>query len=342
MKARIVSESFRFQKGEGMATIRDVARMAGVSQSTVSKYINGGQVRPANLEAIRNAISALDYRVNPFARSLKTQRSHSVGILLPTLDVSFYSHIFTALDKVLRKNGYHTIISCYSSDHGLERDYLNFLIGTGVDGLIYLPENLTAEEFSEITANRGVPVIQVDRAIPGVSSDAVLTDNTESAYQAILHLIRQGHRRIAAISGPGSLQTARERIAGYLRALEEAGIHYDDSLVIRGEHSFATGYQGFVELMSLSAPPTAIFSTNSDTTIGLITAARERGVNIPNDVTVFGYDCVDICSMMTPPLPVVHQPEQEIGRTAAAWLIQRLEGDDSPPRTVRLKCGIHL
>lgn len=342
MKARIVSESFRFQKGEGMATIRDVARMAGVSQSTVSKYINGGQVRPANLESIRNAISALDYRVNPFARSLKTQRSHSVGILLPTLDVSFYSHIFTALDKVLRENGYHTLISCYSSDHGLERDYLNFLIGTGVDGLIYLPESLTADEFSEITANRGVPVIQVDRAIPGVFSDTVLTDNTESAYQAILHLIRHGHRRIAAISGPGSLQTARERIAGYLRALEEAGIHYDDSLLIRGGHSFASGYQGFVELMGLSAPPTAIFSTNSDTTIGLITAARERGVNIPNDVTVFGYDCVDICSMMTPPLPVVHQPEREIGRTAAAWLIQRLEGDDGPPRTVRLRCDIHL
>lgn len=325
-----------------MATIRDVARMAGVSQSTVSKYINGGQVRPANLEAIRRAIEALDYRVNPFARSLKTQRSQSVGILLPTLNISFYGYIFTALDKVFRENGYHTIISCYSSDHGLERDYLNFLISTGVDGLIYLPEDLTAEEFLEITAGRGVPVIQVDRVIPGVEADAVLSDNTESACQAVTHLIHQGHRRIAAVSGPSSLQTARERIAGYLRALEEKGIHYDDSLVIRGEHSFATGYHGFVELMGLSAPPTAIFSTNSDTTIGLITAARERGVNIPNDVAVFGYDCVDICSMMTPPLPVVHQPEQEIGRTAAAWLIRRLEGDDSPARTIRLKCTIKL
>lgn len=325
-----------------MATIKDVARMAGVSQSTVSKYINGGQVRPANLEAIRNAIAALDYRVNPFARSLKTQRSHSIGILLPTLDISFYGSIFTALDKVFRENGYHTIISCYSSDHGLERDYLNFLIGTGVDGLIYLPENLTSDEFLEITANRGVPVVQVDRIIPGVSADAVLTDNTESAWQAISFLIRSGHRRIAAISGPSSLQTARERIAGYLRALEEKGVHYDDSLVIRGEHTFATGYQGFADLMALPAPPTAIFSTNSDTTIGIITAARERGIDIPNVVTVFGYDCLDVCSMMTPPLPVVHQPEQEIGRTAAAWLIRRLEGDDSPPRTVRLKSTIHF
>ena len=325
-----------------MATIKDVARMAGVSQSTVSKYINGGQVRPANLEAIRSAIAALDYRVNPFARSLKTQRSHSIGILLPTLSVPFYSQIFTALDKVLRENGYHTIISCYSSDHGLERDYFNFLISIGVDGLIYLPENLTADEFSEITANRGVPVVQVDRAIPGVSADTVLTDNTEASCRAVSHLIRGGHRRIAAITGPSSLQTARERIAGYLRALEETGVHYDDSLVLRGEPIFATGYQGFVELMGLPAPPTAIFSTNSDMTIGAVTAARERGIDIPRDVAVFGYDCVDICSMMTPPLPVVHQPEQEIGRTAASWLIRRLEGDDSPPRTVRLKCDIHL
>lgn len=325
-----------------MATIKDVARLAGVSQSTVSKYINGGKVRPANLEAIRSAITALDYRVNPFARSLKTQRSHSIGILLPTLSVPFYSQIFTALDKVLRENGYHTIISCYSSDHGLERDYLNFLIGTGVDGLIYLPENLTADEFSEITANCGVPVIQVDRVIPGVLTDTVLTDNTESSYQAVSHLIRSGHRRIAAIGGPGSIQTARERIVGYLRALEESSILYDGSLVFRGELTFATGYQGFVEMMGLSAPPTAIFSTNNDITMGVITAARERGVNIPNDVAVFGYDCVDVCSMMTPPLPVVYQPEQEIGRTAAQWLIRRLEGDDSPPRTVRLNCSLQF
>lgn len=325
-----------------MATIKDVARLAGVSMSTVSKYINGGHLRPANVEAIRSAIAALDYRVNPFARSLKTQRSQSVGILLPTLSISFYGYIFTAMDKVFRENGYHTIISCYSSDHGLERDYLNFLIGTGVDGLIYLPENLTAEEFWQISANRGVPVIQVDREIPGVTADAVLTDNTESAFQAVTHLIRSGHRRIAAITGPSSLQTARERMAGYLRALEETGVHYDDALIIRGEPIFATGYQGFVELMGLSAPPTAIFSTNSDMTIGAVTAARERGIDIPRDVAVFGYDCVDICSMMTPPLPVVHQPEQEIGRTAASWLIRRLEGDDSPPRTVRLKCDIYL
>ena len=325
-----------------MATIKDVARQAGVSVSTVSKYINGGTVRRENIEPIRSAIAKLEYRVNPIARSLKTRRTHSVGILLPTLSISFYGYIFTALDKAFREKGYHTLISCYSSDHGLERDYLNFLISTGVDGLIYLPEDLTSDEFSEITANREVPVIQVDRVIPGVEADAVLTDNTESAHKAVAHLIRSGHRRIAAISGPSSIQTARERIAGYLRGLEENGIPYDDSLVFRGETSFATGYQGFLKMMELSAPPTALFSANGDITIGLITAARERGIRIPDDVAVFGYDCLDVCSMMTPPLPVVHQPEQEIGRVAAAYLIERLDGYRGPARQIRLPCEIVL
>lgn len=283
-----------------MTTIKDVARLAGVSVSTVSKYINGGSVRKENMDAIRDAIARLDYRVNPIARSLKTRHSHSIGVLLPTLSISFYSYIFTALDREFREHGYHTIISCYSSDHGLERDYLNFLIGTGVDGLVYLPENLTAEEFMEITAKRDVPVVQVDRAIPGVSSDAVLTDNTESSYRAISHLIQAGHRRIAAISGPSSSRppgSVSRAISGPWRRT----ISIMTTLWCSGEPSFATGYQGLVELMERSALPTAIFTTNSDITIGVVTAARERGVNIPGDVTVFGYDCVDICSMMTPP-----------------------------------------
>ena len=142
-----------------MTTIKDVARLAGVSPSTVSKYINGGHVRLENLEAIRQAIDKLDYRVNPFARNLKTRRSRSVGVLLPSISASFYGAVFVALDKVLRERGYHTMISCYSSNHGLERDYLNYLISAGVDGLIYMPEDLTADEFRELTAGRSLPVV---------------------------------------------------------------------------------------------------------------------------------------------------------------------------------------
>lgn len=323
-----------------MVTIKDVARMAGVAPSTISKYINGGTVRKENADAIREAISALDYHVNPFARSLKTQRSRFIGILLPDMAAPFYGSVITALDKVVREKGYHTLISCYSSNHGLERDNLRFLISTGVDGLIYAPEDLSSDEFDELTMNRSIPVVQIDRMIQGVESDVVLVNNSDAVYQAVSRLIMEGHRRIATLTGPKSVFTAKERLVGYLRALSDYGILYDDALVISGENSFAAGYRGFLELMQVKDRPTAIFTTNYDITMGLITAARERNIHIPDEISVFGFDCMEICTMMNPPLPVIHQPEQEIGKVAASYLLERLSGYDGVPRISRLSCTL--
>lgn len=323
-----------------MSTIKDVAARAGVAPSTVSKYINGGAVREKNVAAIREAITALDFRVNPFARNLKTQCSRSIGVLLPDITAPFYGTVLASLDKALRARGYHSMLSCYSSNHGLERDNLKFLLSTGVDGLVYAPEDLSVEEFDELTGSSGVPVVIVDRMLPGANCDTVVTDNTDSVYRAVSHLITQGHRRIGIISGPRAVFTAKERLVGYLRALSDHGILYDDQLVISGENAFATGYQGLLSIMAMEEPPTAIFSTNYDITIGLITAARERGVRIPDDISVFGYDSVNVCRMMTPPLPVVRQPETELGRIAGEYLIERLEGGTLPPRLTRLACEL--
>lgn len=325
-----------------MATIKDVAKRAGVSPSTISKYINGGNIREENLDAIREAITALDYRVNPFARSLKTQRSRSIGILLPNMTAPFYGTVVMALDKIFREQGYHSLISCYGANHGLERDNLNFLISTGVDGLIYVPEDLSADEFYELTVNRNIPVVQVDRMIQGVETDAVLADNTDAVYRAVSHLVSRGHRRIGAISGSKSVFTAKERLVGYLRALSDHNIIYDDALVVGGEITFSAGYQGFVQLMGIKNPPTAIVTTNYDITIGVINAAHERGVRMPEEIDVFGYDCVEVCRIMNPSLPVVQQPEQEIGLTAAAFLMERLDGYTGSPRMRRLPCKLML
>lgn len=323
-----------------MATIKDVARMAGVSISTVSKYINGGNVRDENIEAIRQAIEALDYRVNPFARSLKTQRSRSVGILLPEITAPFFGSVVAAMDRTFREHGYHTLLSCYSSSHGLERDNLSYLISNGIDGLIYAPEDLSAEEYYELTANCSIPMVQFDRQIQGVVSDTVLVNNSDAVYDAVTQLIIQGHRRIAIVTGLKSVFSAKERLVGYLRALSDHGILYDDTLVISGRYEFATGYRAFDALTQLPDPPTAIVATNYDFTIGLVTAARERGGSIPEDIAVFGFDCVDICTMMNPPLPVVCQPEESIGQTAATYLIERLGGYTGQARITRLKCRI--
>ena len=325
-----------------MATIKDVARLAGVSVSTISKYLNGGNVLEENAEAIRKAIAELDYRVNPFARSLKTQRSRSIGVLLPEMTPPFFGRVVMSLDRCLREHGYHTLISCYCSSYGLERENLQFLINNGIDGLIYAPEDISAEEFYDMTANCNVPTVQIDRMIQGVSSDTVLVDNAEAAYSAVSHLIRQGHRRVAIITGPKSVYSAKERLVGYLRALSDHGILYDDHLVISGPYDFGTGYRAMDALLNLTDPPTAVFTTNHDFTIGLVTAARERGINIPEELDIFGFDCVQICTMMRPPLSVVHQPEDEIGRIAAEYMIQRLEGYSGDPRVTKLKCKLNL
>lgn len=325
-----------------MATMKDVARMAGVSVSTVSKYINGGNLRGENAEAIRSAIDKLEYRVNPFARSLKTQRSRSIGILLPDITAPFFGAVVTSLEKTLREYGYHSLMSCYSANHGMERDNLRYLISTGIDGLIYIPEDLSAEEYYELTANCNVPMVQMDRMIQGVEADAVLVDNADATYNATAELIARGHRNIAMMTGPKSVFTAKERQVGYLRALSDHGILFDDDLFVSSENTFATGYHGFEALWKLAERPTAVVSTNYDITIGLVTAVREKGLRIPKDIDIVGFDCVEVCTMMKPPLPVVHQPEALIGQTAAQYLVQRLEGYAGEPRLTRLKCELVL
>ena len=135
---------------------------------------------------------------------------------------------------------------------------------------------------------------------------------------------------------------AKERQIGYLRALSDRGIIYDDQLVISQQNDFATGYLGFESLMRLADKPTAVFTTNHNITMGFLTAAREQGLRIPEDVDIFGFDCVDICSMLRPPIPVVHQPEPEIGALAANYLIQRLEGYTGDPRVTKLRCKHNL
>jgi LacI family transcriptional regulator len=321
-----------------MATIKDVARLAGVSVSTVSKLLNGGNVLEENAKAIRKAIEELDYQVNHFARSLKTHKTRIIGVLIPEMTAPFFGSVMQSLDRTLREHGYHTLISCYSSSYGLEREHLKVLVNIGIDGLIYAPENITSEEFYDLTANASVPMVQIDRRILGVNSDTVLVNNAEAAYIAVTKLLNRGHRRIAIITGPKGVYSAMERLVGYLRALSDHRIRYDDSLVISDQYKFVTGYKALDTLLQLPDPPTAIFATSYDLTIGLITALRERGLNISKDLEVIGFDCMEICTIMNPPLPVVYQPETDIGKTAAEFMIQRLDGYMGEPRVATLKC----
>ena len=323
-----------------MATIKDVARMAGVAPSTISKYMNGGHVREENAEAIRQAIEKLEYRADPFARGLKAPRNRSVGVLLPDMTAPFYGNVVMAISRFMRQRDYHCLVSSYSANHGMERDHLQFMLTCGIDGLFYSPEDLSAEEFKELTAHCGIPIVQFDRVIQGVDTDSVTVDNADIVYQAVNRLLDKGHKRIAIITGPKSVYTTKERMIGYLRALSDAGVLYDEKLIISQENDFATGYHGCEALLTQKNRPTAVFTTNYDITMGFITAAMERGLKIPEDIDGFGFDSVETCSLMHPPLPVVQQPDKLIGQTAAQYLLDRLEGYNGEPRITRLGCKL--
>lgn len=325
-----------------MATIKDVAGYTGLSVATISKFLNGGTVKERNRALIVKAIEELDYQVNPFARSLKTRKSYTVGVLLPSVTAPFFGNILTAMDICFREKGYNLVISSYESDPHLERWKLESFVNNGIDGLVYMPENMDKKSYNELLGSRNMPVVLVDRLIPDVNVDAVVVNNSTAVYSAAEVLIEKGHRRIGFIVGPLNVFTAQERCTGLERVCSDYGIEIDPQLRKTGAYTVSEGYRMFNELMNMQDPPTAVISTNHDLTIGAITAANERGIALPQDVEFFGYDCTEVCRLMNPPLCTVEQPEHEIGTTAAQYLLDRLEGNQEPPRLTRLKAQLNL
>lgn len=321
-----------------MSTIKDVARRTGLSLSTISKYLNGGNVREENRQAIDAAVAELGYSVNVFARSLKANRSMTIGILLPTISSPFFGRVVAAMDPVLRRNGYESIVCSYDFDREQELDKLEFLARYHVDGIVYVPEQVCAQELRARVGS--IPVVLIDRTLKDADYDTVVVDNLNAVYMAIEHLLARGHRRIGLIAGPQSISTARERTVGYRRVLEDYGLPVDESLIAAGNYDLESGSRLFARFLDMPQPPTAVFVTNYDMTLGAIMAAHERGVALPEQMDFIGYDNVDLCSIVSPKLEIIEQPMDEMGRRAAELVLARLSAEPSEPRLLRLKARL--
>lgn len=325
-----------------MATIKDVARMTGLSLATISKYINGAKVRPANRVRIEEAIQTLGYRVNRNARSLKTNRTMTIGVVLPTLSVPFFGDMLSSLDAFLRDAGYTSFACCYDFDKALELEKLRMLSNHNVDGVVLIAQDISGAELREVTGGE-TPVILVDRTIPDFESDSIVIDNLNAAYEAVEHLIDCGHSRIGIIVGPQNISTGYERLTGYRRALAAHGITADESLIRLGAYDFESGHRLFNAFMDMPSPPTALCVTNYDMTVGTMTAAHERGVSLGRDIGFFGFDAVDISRIVTPRLSVVEQPAGLMGRLAGELLLRRIGGDkEGFPEFRRLQPQLHI
>ncbi len=309
------------------ATMKDIARLTGLSLATISKYLNGGHVLPANQQAIDQAIHQLGYTVNSVARSLKTRRSMTIGVLIPHLENVFSTSIISELEDKLHQIGYSTIICDYHHDPALEAEKLGFLTDRQIDGLVMMPLSGCREALAKLK-ERQIPVVLIDRPVEGLDCDAVLVKNRKASFQAVSRLAEAGHERIAVICGPQGVYTADERLYGYKDALTHYRIKIDEDLIQYGHYDTESGYTLTARLLDRQKPPTAVFVTNHEMTYGAVLAVHERDLLMPDQLSLIGFDHQLLNQVLRPKLAVVMQPLKQIGHTVAELLLNRLTGRD--------------
>jgi len=323
----------RFQNGRVMSTIHDVAHRAGVSVSTVSRWLAGQPVRSA--EAVARAVQELGYRPNVLAQSLKSGRRGAIGVVVPDISNPFFAAVVKGLEQASRQLSYRLLLANSDESNELEAEILADLTGR-VDGFILAP----AHEQDRATLrlhDAGVPVVLIDREVEGGELfDVVLVDNVGGAASAARHLTALGHTEIAMINGPVDTTPGRERREGFLAALEEAGIELRPEHDLTGDFREGSGRSLTLQLLGLPHPPTAIFTANNLMTAGALTAMRDLRVNVPGEVSIVGFDDLSLGDLLRPPLTCVSRPDVEQGALAMRLLLSRIadRSQDAPRRVV--------
>ena len=318
-----------------MATIREVAESAGVSYATVSHVINNTRlVSPETRERVLAAMDALNYRPNALARSLRQGKTNTLGLVLPDSANPFFAEISRSIEDEAFKKGYSVFLCNTELDTQRELFYVDVLSKKQVDGIVFVAAGDQADSL-EFLVGRNMPVVMIDREVPSVEVDAVLTDNQLGGYLATRHLLELGHQRIACISGPSSITPSAERMIGYRKALEEAGLPYDEKLILRGDYHAQSGMEITHSILKMNPRPTAIFALNDLMALGALRAAAEDACTVPGDLAVVGYDDLEIARFTNPPLTTIAQPKKEIGVKAIELLVDRISRKDrSPTRLV--------
>lgn len=307
-----------------MTTIRDVARLAEVSVATASKVVNKkGSVSEKLTQRVLSAMEALDYRPNEIARSLKVQRSQTIGMVVPDVTNVFFTDVIRGVETEARGRGYSLILCDSNEEQEVELVNLNTLIARRVDGVLVSTSNVYGSP--QRGARRRFPVVYYDRVPPGFMGSAVVIDNLGAAYEAARHLLDLGHRRLAIITGRLNLSNGRERLEGFRKALQQAGLPLREEYLQLGDFLVEGGYRCGMNLLRLAVPPTAIFSCNNQLTLGLMRAVSELGLDCPRDVSILGFDDFDWAANFRPRLTTVAQPSLEMGKQAAQMLLRKIE-----------------
>jgi LacI family transcriptional regulator len=320
-----------------MSTIRDVARLAGVSTATVSATLSGTAfVSEALRVRVHDAVDKLNYSPHGVARSLKRGSTRLIGLVIPDVTNPFMTEFVQEFGELARAEGYSILLCDTGFDAERERDVIGILRTHRVDGLVASP-GASAESYCDgVAIGKRPAVVLIDNAPAGLPVDTVVLDNYEAAFTATTHLIDRGHVRIATVAGPSNNLPGEERVRGFRAALAARGIPFDPRYVVRGNFLEEDSRRAVRELLALDPRPTAIFAAGNLMLVGVMRGLREAGVAVPTDMSVDAIDDFPWATAFSPALTTVRQPVARIADHAMRLLSARISGDASPPSRVEL------
>lgn len=308
------------------ATLTDVARLAGVSPSTVSRILNGtARVSDDKRRAVLAAIEAMNFAPNQMAQALKKGRSMTIGIVVQDFASPFFDETLRGVDDGLKGTGYTSIIASGHWNEEQESARVRQLVGRKVDGVILLSGRSASDAIARLAVQR--PIVATGCAVSAPNAHGFTLDNENGAHLAMRHLLELGHRRIAFIAGRSGHQDASERLAGYLRALAEEDITFDPKLVVDGDFRETGGMAAVNRLLETGQQFSAIFAANDLSAFGARLALYRKDIRVPDDISMVGFDDLPGAAYATPPLTTVRQPLFEMGRIAAAAVLCLINGE---------------
>ena len=303
-------------------TIKDVAKKAKVSTATVSRVINGINTVDEKLrERVQETIKELSYKPNNLARSLKSDVTNTIGVVVSDISNQFFINVSRQIEKIIRKNGYTMMIASTDSDIKKEIDIINMFAGKRVDGMVISPDsNDIADSIKDISC----PMVAIDRKVLKNICDSVYVDKERSTYDIVQYLYAKGHRSIALVTGPKDLSSNYDRFNGYIKAHYDCGIKIDNRNIFFGLFTREFGNSAMAEIMSMENPPTAIISGSALITVGLLVRAKTMGIIIPDDVSIISFGSIDLEELIDCKVTYIDSLQTEIGGIAGEMIISRI------------------
>jgi len=312
-------------------TVKEVATKAKVSITTVSHVINETRfVDPNTKQRVLSAMDSLGYQPNFIARSLRSGITKTIGLIVPDIANLFFAEIGRKIEDYGYQQGYSVILGNSDNDPEKQEHYIHTLMAKRVDGVIFISSGGNDRGMLQFSHNH-IPIVVMDRNISLDLADVVMLDNETGGYLATSHLIQLGHQKIGCITVPKNFSSSVDRLAGYKRAMQEAGLRVKKELIVNGDFLYSGGETAMSGLLLLADRPTAVFCSNDMMAIGAMSAIRKAGYSIPEDISLVGFDNIELAAAMSPALTTFAQPVDEIARVAVTTLIDRIRGEMNEP-----------